>query len=298
MIQPAFERPFAVDTQEYPFTSHWMERSGTRLHYVDEGRGTPVLLLHGNPTWSYLYRNIIKGLAGEARLVAPDYPGFGFSGHPPDYGYTPPEHAQWMTALIDHLALKRIVLVCQDWGGPIGLSIATQRPQDFSGLVIMNTWCWPPTLDASLFSLIMGSRGLGRWLNIRQNFFARKVIPWGIYHKEKLTPTLLRAYTDPFPTEDSRVGAWVFPREIRRSADWLADIQASLPGLQEKPAVLVWAMKDPAFGKRFILNRWRRLLPQAEVEELSDASHYLQEDRPDRITAGIRRVLARVGSQP
>ncbi|MBI1819255.1 MAG: alpha/beta fold hydrolase, partial [Nitrospirae bacterium] len=88
------------------------------MHYVDEGNGTPVLLLHGNPTWSYLYRNIIKELVHEARLIAPDYPGFGFSDHPPGYGYTPVEHAEWVSALIDHLGLKKMILVCQDWGGP------------------------------------------------------------------------------------------------------------------------------------------------------------------------------------
>jgi haloalkane dehalogenase len=287
-------RKFSVDPNEYPFTSRWLERSGSWMHYLDEGRGTPVLLLHGNPTWSYLYRNIIKALRGEARLIAPDYPGFGFSDHPPGYGYTPAEHSEWINALIDHLKLTNILLVVQDWGGPIGFSIATKRPQDFAGFVILNTWCWPPDLPSRIFSVVMGGRTLGQYLQLKKNFFATKIIPGGIFHKEKITPVLLKAYADPFPTEGSRTGTWVFPGEIRRSARWLAGIESKLHLLKDKPAVMVWPKKDPAFGKRKNLDRWLGYFPKATVEELEDASHYIQEDRPDRVIAGIRKVLERM----
>ncbi|MBI3604828.1 MAG: alpha/beta fold hydrolase [Nitrospirae bacterium] len=264
------------------------------MHYVDEGNGTPVLLLHGNPTWSYLYRNIIKELVHEARLIAPDYPGFGFSDHPPGYGYTPVEHAEWVSALIDHLGLKKMILVCQDWGGPIGFSIATKRPEDFAGFVILNTWCWPPTFDARIFSRIMGGSLLGRYLNVKRNFFVRKMIPAGIFHKEKISSTLLEAYAAPFSTEESRTGIWIFPGEIRRSASWLAETESRLYLLKEKPVAMIWAKKDPAFAKPKYINRWLKHFPQAELEILEDASHYLQEDRPDRIVAGIRRILRQV----
>lgn len=191
-------RKFSVDVDEYPFTSHWFERGGSRMHYIDEGNGMPVLLLHGNPTWSYLYRNVIKALRTEARCIAPDYPGFGFSDHPPDYRYTPFEHVQWVNALIDHLGLKQIILVCQDWGGPIGLSIATRRPQDFGGLVILNTWCWRPDLPSTFFSILMGGCFPGRYLQLKKNYFAANVVPGCIHHKEKVTLTLRKAYADPF----------------------------------------------------------------------------------------------------
>ncbi len=293
MKQPP-ARKFPVDRHEYPFDSHWLERDGARMHYLDEGTGTPVLLLHGNPTWSYLYRNVIKALRNEARLIAPDYPGFGFSDHPPGYGYTPKEHAKWVDTLMDYLGLKKIILVFQDWGGPIGLSIAVQRPQDFAGFVILNTWCWPPDFASRLFSHAMGGSTLGRYLQIKKNFFAKKIVPGGIFHKGKLTATLRKAYVDPFPTETSRIGTWVFPGDIRRSASWLADIESNLHLLQNKPAVMVWPMKDPAFGKQPYIARWRRLFPQAELEQVEDASHYIQEDRPDRVIAGIKNVLARV----
>src|SRR2546426_9493886 len=133
-----------VDSAEYPFADRWFERGGSALHYVDEGSGPPVLMLHGNPTWSFLYRNVIKQLGGAVRSIAPDYPGFGLSDHPPGYGYTPQEHAEWIHALIDDTGLKRFVLVLQDWGGPIGLSIAVERPEDVAGLVVLNTGAWAP----------------------------------------------------------------------------------------------------------------------------------------------------------
>jgi haloalkane dehalogenase len=291
MSMSVASRKFDVDSNEYPFTSHWLERNGVHMHYIDEGQGMPVLLLHGNPTWSYLYRNIIKGLRTEARLIAPDYPGFGFSDHPSGYGYTPAEHAEWVNALIDRLGLTKIVLVLQDWGGPIGFSIATKRPQNFSGFVILPTWCWPPPMDAKIFSLIMGGAFPGKYLAIRKNFFVTKIIPGLIFHKERITPTLLKAYTDPFPTEASRIGIWIFPGEIRRSSAWLAESESKLHLLKDKPVVMVWAKKDPAFAKRKYINRWLSHFPHAELEQLEDASHYVQEDRPDRIVAAIKKML-------
>lgn len=296
MSQPSSARPFVIDQHEYPFASHWLVHDGIRLHYVDEGSSVPVLLLHGNPTWSFLYRDVIKALRGTVRLIAPDYPGFGCSDHPPGYGYTPVEHAQWVTRLVDSLALDRFILVGHDWGGPIGLSLAVERPDRIAGLVLSNTWCWPPTWDAWLFSLIMGSRGLGWFLNVRLNAFARWIVPWGVAHKARLTPSVRLAYTAPFPTPSSRRGTWTFPQAIRRSAAWLAEIADRLHVLRHTPAVLVWGMQDPAFGHARVPARWRALLPQAEVDSVHDARHYVPEDRPDRVVAAIRTVLSPKGT--
>src|SRR5215831_4091649 len=115
-------RPFEVDPDEYPFADHWLAYKDGRIHYIDEGQGPVVLLLHGNPTWSYLYRNIIKELRGECRLVAPDYPGFGMSTAPSGYTFTPQEHAEAIEEFVHHLDLKDLILVIQVWGGPIGLA--------------------------------------------------------------------------------------------------------------------------------------------------------------------------------
>jgi len=184
-------RKFEIDRAEYPFADRWLERGGSALHYLDEGSGPAVLMLHGNPTWSFLYRNVIKQLGGACRSIAPDYPGFGFSDHPPGYGYTPQEHAEWVRALIDAAGLERFVLVVQDWGGPIGLSIAVERPDAVVGLVILNTWAWPPDPRMAVFSLVMGGP-IGKYLHLRRNFFARKIVPSGIARAERRTPAILR----------------------------------------------------------------------------------------------------------
>jgi len=286
-------RKFAVDPAEYPFADRWFERGGSALHYVDEGSGPPVLMLHGNPTWSFLYRNVIKQLGGACRSIAPDYPGFGLSDHPPGYGYTPQEHAEWIHALIDAAGLKRFVLVLQDWGGPIGLSIAVERPDDVAGLVILNTWAWPPDPRMVVFSLIMGGP-VGKYLHLRRNFFARKIVPSGIARAERRTPAILKAYTDPFPSPASRMGTWVFPRAIRQSAGWLAEIERQLPRLRAKPVEFVWAMKDVAFGREPIIARWLSYFPGAPVDRLLEAKHYLQEDEPEGVAAAVKRVLARI----
>jgi haloalkane dehalogenase len=170
------QRPFSVPESEYPFESHWFDYRGSALHYLDEGEGLPVLLLHGNPTWSFLYRKVIPGLGSRCRAIAPDYPGFGFSAHPPDYGYTPKEHAEAVIALIDHLDLREFVIVGQDWGGPIGIAVAQALSRSVKGLVVCNTWCWRADVPMMrLFSRAMGG-ALGRYLILRHNFFADRLM--------------------------------------------------------------------------------------------------------------------------
>lgn len=287
------QRPFSVSSSEYPFESHWFERHGTFMHHLDEGEGLPVLMLHGNPTWSFLYRKVVKQLEGSCRSIALDYPGFGFSGHPPNYGYTPQEHAEWVSALIDHLALDRFVLVVHDWGGPIGMSIAVDRPDDVAGLVICNTWSWPPDrVLTRIFSAIFGGP-VGKYLILQHNFFARWLMPASFTRPELRAPDVLNAYTDPFPTPASRMGTYVFPCAINHSDEWLASIESRLHLLAGKPVALVWAMKDLAFGNEETIARWHRHFPHASVDRIPDAGHYVPEERPDRVVAGIQGVLER-----
>ena len=133
------------------------------LHFVDEGHGPTVLLLHGNPTWSYLYRSVIKELRGECRLIAPDYPGFGMSRAPSEYGFTPQEHSEAVSELIRQLSLTSFVLVVQDWGGPIGMSYAVRHRESLRGTVVMNTWAWPASVLQGIFSVAMGGWPIGYW---------------------------------------------------------------------------------------------------------------------------------------
>jgi haloalkane dehalogenase len=288
------KRPFEVDSSEYPFKDHWLPYRDGYVHYIDEGQGPTVLLLHGNPTWSYLYRNVIKELRGDCRLIALDYPGFGMSKAPSYYGFTPQEHSDVVADLIRRLDLKNFVLVVQDWGGPIGLNYAVRHREDLRGIVLMNTWAWPATiLPMKIFSLAMGGWPLGYWLQTQRNFFAKVLVPRGIHHSEKVTESLRKAYTDPFPSPDSRIPTWVFPWQIRKARSWLAEIESKLPNLSDLPAQILWGTKDSAGFPPEQMAKWQRYLPMNETEILDDASHYVQEDRPDRVAASIRRVLIR-----
>jgi haloalkane dehalogenase len=132
-------RPSWVPTHLYPFEDRYADVAGCRLHYVDEGSGPPLLLLHGNPTWSFLYRNVILGLRERYRCIAVDYPGFGLSAPRPGYGFRPAEHAEVVEGLVEQLDLTGITMMVQDWGGPIGFAVATRRPERFARFVVGNT---------------------------------------------------------------------------------------------------------------------------------------------------------------
>jgi len=284
-------RPFVVSEALYPFEDHWFERDGSAMHYLDHGESeTPVVMFHGNPTWSFLYRDIIKELGTGVRCVAGDYPGFGFSDHPPGYGYTPEEHVEWVEAWLGSLDLPPFVMVVQDWGGPIGLSYAVRHPEQIAGLVVLNTWAWPTDWKGTVFSSFLGGP-IGKYLNLQKNFFADKIVKGGMYYAKRKSPEVFRAYTDPFPGPRERMGTYVFPRAIRKSVAMLTELERDLVALRDVPAELVWGMKDQAFGSEEYITRWRSLLPGAPVTRLDKASHYLQEDQPEVIADAIRRRL-------
>jgi haloalkane dehalogenase len=289
-------RAFSVDASDYPFEDHWFAYRDGWVHYLDEGHGIPVLLLHGNPTWSFLYREVIKDLRTDCRLIAPDYPGFGYSKAPSDYRFTPPEQARVIASLIERLGLERLVLVVQDWGGPIGLSFAIGHPQEIRGIVVMNSWAWKSSVPQALFSWVMGGWPFGYWLQTRRNFFARRIVPRGIAQEKKKVPAVLSAYVKPFPTPEARYPIWVFPRHIRKSRRWLNEIESGLSRLSHLPAQILWGQRDEPGFRPIEMRRWQRHLPLHETEVLEDASHFVQEDRPDRLIAAICRILERTST--
>jgi haloalkane dehalogenase len=279
---------FTPSPDLYPFQSRWLEKDGIRLHYVDEGTGQPILMCHGNPTWSFLYRNVIAGLRDRFRCVAIDYPGFGLSDHPDGYGYTPAEHTEVVGSLVDELGLENFILMGQDWGGPIGLSVATGRAERVSGLVAMNTWYWPvDTLGGKIFSRVMSSGPMQRRI-LEKNFFVEQLIPSGT--SRKLSDEEMEHYRAVQPSPEARQGVAVFPRQILDAGPWLGELAASVQEkLGAKPTVLVWAMKDRAFGSKKFIDRWQSDFPDAELLKLDDANHYIQEDAPQEIAAAVSK---------
>jgi len=280
------ERPGWLSEELYPFESHYADIGGVSVHYLDEGSGPPLLLLHGNPTWSFLYRDLITGLRDRYRCIAPDHPGFGLSRPAPGYGYTPAEHAAVLEQLVEHLELSDVTMMVQDWGGPIGFAVATRQPDRFSALVIGNTWAWPKADPGTqVFSRLLGGP-IGGYLIQRRNVFVEKIIPANV-KRHKLAPEVMNAYRGPFPTPDSRRPMHVFPREILRSRPFLAEIERGLVKLRDRPALLVWPTKDIAFREPE-RKRWEHVFPSHRTVILEGAGHYIQEDAPEEIVSAIR----------
>ena len=279
-------RPPWVPEDLYPFESHYADLDGARVHYVDEGDGPPLLLLHGNPTWSFLYRDVISGLRDRFRCVAPDHPGFGLSRAAPGYRFTPAEHAAVLEQFVLHLDLDGATLMVQDWGGPIGFAVATRHPRRFAAFVIGNTWAWPKTDPGTqVFSRVLGSR-LGRHLILQRNVFVERILPSGV-RRTKLREAVMDAYRGPFPDPPSRVPIAVFPPEILRSVPFLAEVERGLPALRDRPALIVWPTKDVAFRERE-RRRWERLFPDHRTVTLDGAGHYMQEDAAGEVVAAVR----------
>ena len=282
---------FRPDAALFPFESKWFDGAGQRIHYVDEGKGRPVVMFHGNPTWSFLYRKVINELKGEFRCIAMDYPGFGLSERPPGYGYTSAEHAHVIGKLVDHLGLDGFIVVGQDWGGPIGMTVALERAPRVAGMVFANTWYWPAQGSLATFSVVMSSPPL-QWLILNRNSFVNFIMPRSV--ATPMDPEVFKAYQDAQPSPEARRGVAEFPRQIRRARPMLERLAGEAPkALGDKPLELVWAMKDPAFGNAAVLARWQRDFP-SKVTRIAGANHYIQEDAPEAVAAAIRRVQNRI----
>ncbi|NPV56086.1 MAG: alpha/beta fold hydrolase [Anaerolineae bacterium] len=284
--------PDWLDRRDYPFESHFYESPAGRMHYLDAGeKGTPIVFVHGNPSWSYEFRHMIRELSSEHRCIAPDHIGFGLSDKPTDWSYLPAEQADNLARLLDALDLEDITLVVSDWGGPLGLSYAIRRPERVKALVISNTWMWSVRDDwyYQAFSGFVGG-AVGRWLIRRYHFFANAVVRSVFGDKRKLTPAVHRHYLMPLAVPAERKGNWTFPKEIVGSSEWLGELWQARGALADKKALIAWGMKDIAFREKE-LKRWAATFPDAKVIRFEDAGHYLAEEKPEELTVAIRELL-------
>ncbi|NWJ45305.1 MAG: alpha/beta fold hydrolase [Chloroflexi bacterium] len=270
--------PTWLDTDEYPFSPHYYKCEVGDIHYVDEGKGDPIVMVHGNPIWSFSYRHLIKQLSKSHRCIAMDHIGFGLSDKPADWSYLPIDHAKNFEQLMEHLQLKDITLVVNDWGGPIGLSYAIAHPERVKRIVLFNTWLWQTNDDwyYQLFSGFMGGF-IGRFLIKQFNFFARTFI-WVVYgNKAKLTREIHRHYVEPLKIPAERKGTWVFPKEIIGSGKWLGELWSQIDKIADKPTLILWGLRDIAFRKKE-LARWKGALHNYTVHTFENSGHYPQEE--------------------
>ncbi len=277
---------FTPDPRLYPFESRWFDSSVGRIHYIDEGDGPPILFCHGNPTWSFLYREIIVALRDRFRCIAPDYLGFGLSDRPDGFGYKVDEHARVIGEFVDHLGIDGFLTMGQDWGGPISMSVAVERAERVRGVVLGNTWFWPAdTLMNKMFSRVMSSPPMQRAI-LRRNFFVERMIPLGT--ERRPSDAVMAHYRAVQPSPAARLGVAEMPKQILAAHPFLDRLAREVPAkLGAKPALLIWGMKDFAFRPGPSIPPMLAAFPDHVLVELPTAKHFIQEDAPDEIAAAI-----------
>jgi haloalkane dehalogenase len=283
----------------YPFASHFLDRNGLRYHYLDEGSGAPIVMLHGNPTWSFYFRNLVAALRDSYRVIVPDHIGCGLSDKPNDsrYAYTLAERARDLEALLDHLGLtKDLTLVLHDWGGMIGMVHATRHPERIQRLVVLNTAAFHlPSGKPLPWSLwVCRNTSLGTVLVRGLNAFSR-VATRACCRRQPMHADVRQAYLAPYDSWGHRIAVLRFVQDIPlrkgdRSFDLVTQVQDGLDRLRNVPMLICWGEKDFVFDGHF-LNEWLRRFPEAIVHRFPDAGHYVLEDAREEITALAQQFL-------
>jgi pimeloyl-ACP methyl ester carboxylesterase len=291
----------------FPFKPHFCEAAGFRMHYVDEGKGEPIICLHGEPTWGYLYRKFILPLSKTHRVIVPDHMGFGKSETPRNKEYTLRTHVDNLSALIEELDLWNITFVVQDWGGPISSAYTVRHLDRVKRFCLMNTllgyspfvknapklpflhtspwftWVTEGLKDGTYYEVlgILGSTVLS----------VMKIL--GFENSAVVDETWLRAYSAPFGSKEECKGAIEFPLDValQRVADYAKEGAGGVEGLRKKPAMLAEGMRDRAIPPERAITDFRTLFPKGPVIELENVGHFCQEDAPETLVALIQQFI-------
>jgi len=280
----------------YPFKSHDFLVDGHRLHYVDEGEGRPLVLVHGNPTWSFYWRALITALRPQYRVVAIDHIGCGLSNKPQQYPYRLQNHIDNLQRLVEHLDLREVTLVAHDWGGPIGLGTALALPQRFARFVVLNSAAFrSPHIPWQI--RLARTPLLGTFANRGLNAFLRGALRTALAKREKMTPPVRAGYLAPYDSWCHRVAIDRFVKDIPRSSrhpsyETLLRIENGLSTLTDRPWLFLWGMRDWCFHEWY-LNRFLEFVPTAEVHRFTDAGHLLMEDKPDEVVQAVKEFLSK-----
>ncbi len=292
----------------WPFRPHFCEAAGFRQHYIDEGAGRPIVLLHGQPTWGYIWRRFVAPLAKTHRVIVPDHMGFGKS-ETPDRTYTLRTHVENLTALIDSLDLRDITLVMQDWGGPIGIGYAVRHAERMHSFVLMNTVFGygaagrrdlPNPLETPWFRWIRDGLESGRTEAVLSQLGSTILSVMqivGLERLDRVDPTFIRAYAAPFATPAECRGAIDFPLDLAlgRIRDFVREGVAGVPSLRGRPAIMIEGMLDRAIPAALAIADFKGIWPDAPVVEVPGAGHYIQEDAPDVVVPVLQGFLGVVG---
>lgn len=284
--------------KEYPFASYWHQLGPHRMHYLDEGaeHEHAMLMVHGNPTWSFYYRRLVMAFSSEYRCVVPDHIGCGLSDKPQDYEYTLRQRIDDLESLVESLGLKSITLVVHDWGGAIGMGFAARHPDKIKRLVIFNTAAFrSPRIPFSIN--LCRIPGFGALAVRGLNGFAQVAQVRAIHDNKRLRGPVGQGYLAPYGSWADRVAIHRFVQDIpmapsHPSYDTLVEVEQGLEQFKQTPALVVWGDEDFCFDVSF-REQWQRRLPEAEVHALDDASHYVLEDAHERIIPWMQDFFRR-----
>jgi len=293
--------PDGVTRALYPFTGKFLAlKSGAKMHYLDEGKGKPVVMVHGNPSWSFYYRNLALELRGANRVIVPDHIGCGLSDKPGDeaYDYTLKNRADDLEFLLDSLGIKEnITLVVHDWGGMIGMTYAARHPGRIEKLVILNTCAFfLPEGKSFPAPLRLCRTPLGALLIRGFNAFARGAA-WAGCKRKRMSAELRRAYAAPYNSWNSRIATLRFVEDIPlgpadKAYPVVRETQDKLNSLASLPTLICWGLKDFVFD-HFFLEEWKRRFPAAEIHSYPDCGHYILEDAKEEVVPLIKSFVGK-----
>jgi pimeloyl-ACP methyl ester carboxylesterase len=279
-----------LDKSEYPFKPNYFLTEVHKLHYIDEGQGDTILFVHGTPSWSFEYRNIIKALKVNYRCIAIDHIGFGLSDKPEHYDYSPQNHSRTLERFVLEKKLNNITLVVHDFGGSIGLNFAIKHPEKIKNLVVFNSWLWSSKSDPEFIKLRKLLKSpLLPFLYRYLNFSPRFVLPKS-FGDHKLSKRLLKQYTRPFADRIQRNGALAFARSLLNDQDWFESLWNKRHSISDKPTLFIWGMKDTILKPHF-LDKFQSGFPNSKTIQLETCGHFPQEEQSDIVTKSIGDFL-------
>ena len=275
-----------LDKSEYPFVSNYMDINGQKLHFIDEGQGETIMFVHGTPSWSFDFRNVIKQIKTDFRCIAIDHIGFGLSSKPEHYDYSTRNHSKTFERFVLEKELEDITLVVHDFGGPIGLNFAIQYPDKVKQIVVLNSWLWSSQGEPDFvkFSKML-KNPLIPFLYRYLNFSPRFVLP-SSFGAHKLPKRLLKQYTKPFADKTQRNGALAFAKSLLDDQDWFEELWGKRQVISNKPTLFIWGMKDPMI-KPYYLDKFQTGFSNSRTVKLETCGHFPQEEQPEVVIKSL-----------
>ena len=275
-----------LDKAEYPFTPNYFSINAHRLHYIEEGRGETILFVHGTPSWSFDFRNVIKILRDHFKCIAVDHIGFGLSDKPADYDYSIERHSQTLEKFVQEKQLHDITLVMHDFGGPIGFNFALRNPTRIKRLVFINSWLWSAKGDPQYEKLAKVLKSpLLPFVYRYLNFSPRYLLPKS-FGDNPLPTHLLKHYTGPFANRKQRNGPLAFAKSLLNDQNKFQELWEKRSLLINRPVLIIWGMKDPVIGSHY-LEKFQVGFPGSTAIRLETAGHFPQEENPKEVADSI-----------